>query len=293
MSTLVPRRLAWLLSAAAALTAALCTGFAAAAEPRRELAVCSDPHNLPFSDDKLQGFENKVAALIAEDLGASLRYAWSVQRRGFLRRTLQARRCDLVMGVPASGLPGVSATRPYYASTYAFVSLRERRLELGNFDAPALARLRIGLHAIGAEGINTPPARALASRGMVENVVGFAVWGDESESDPQAKVIDAVVAGQIDTAIVWGPFAGYFAKRHGDRLAVVPAASDPRLPGLAFAYDISLGVREGEEKLKTELQDVLDRRSEDIRAILLEYGIPLVATQSVTPPLRAASAKDR
>jgi mxaJ protein len=220
-----------------AFTASFGAVCALAGEPQRELVVCADPNNLPFSNDKLEGFENKIAGLIAENLHASVSYTWQIQRRGFLRRTLQAGACDVVMGVPAAGLPEVSVTRPYYTSTYVFVSAKSRHLNLGSFDEPALPRLKIGLHAIGMEGTNTPPARALASRGIVGNIVGFSMWGEDGVENPQARVIDAVAAGEIDTAIVWGPFAGYFAKRYGDRLAVVPVAPDPRMPSLAFTFE--------------------------------------------------------
>ena len=268
------------LGVATVLAASLSGASPAAVESRRELAVCADPNNLPFSNDKLEGFENKIASLIAEELHASVRYTWRTQRQGFLRRTLHTRACDLVMGVPA-GLPGVSMTRPYYSSTYVFVSARARDLRLGSFDDPALRSLKIGLHALGAEGANTPPASALARRGLVGNIVGYPMWGDaQDDTDPQGRILAAVATGEIDTAIVWGPFAGYFAKRYGDRLEVSPAAFDPLMPSLAFAYAISLGVRDGDEALKAELQDVLDRRQHDILAILNEYGIPLVGAKS-------------
>jgi mxaJ protein len=262
--------------ALAAIAACSLCGPSMADQPR-VLAVCADPDNLPYSNDRLEGFENRIAGLIAEELHTSIRYTWSVQRRGFLRRTLQAGACDVVMGVPA-GLPGVSVTHPYYASTYVFVSMRSRNLQLGDFDAPVLRALKVGLQAVGAEGANTPPASALARRGLANNVVGFATWGEDNGENPQARIIDAVAAGEIDTAVVWGPFAGYFAKRHQDRLILSPVAPDPQTPALPFVYEIALGVRNGEDAFKTQLQEILDRRQHDIQAILNEYGVPLVPT---------------
>jgi mxaJ protein len=247
-----------------------------AAEQRRELKVCADPNNLPFSNDRLEGFENKIASLIAAHLHASLHYTWQIQRRGFLRKTLHTGLCDLVMGLTA-GLPGVSATRPYYTSTYVFVSAKPRNLNLRSFDEPALRSLKIGLHAVGAAGVNPPPAHALASRGIIDNIIGFPMWGEDGVENPQGKVIDAVATGEIDTAIVWGPFGGYFAKRYVDQLVVTPVAPDSSVPSLVFTYDIALGVRQGDEAFKAELQDVLDHRKQDIQAILHDYGIPLVA----------------
>jgi mxaJ protein len=260
------------LTLALALTAAL-WGSASADEPN-VLAVCADPDNMPFSNDRLEGFENRIAGVIADELHASVRYTWSVQRRGFLRRTLQSGACDVVMGVPA-GLPGVLATRPYYTSTYVFVSARERNLALGDFDAPDLRSLKIGLQALGADGANTPPASALARRGLASQVVGFPMWGDSGAESARARIIDAVAAGEIDTAVVWGPLAGYFSKRHEDRLLLTPVVFDPKTPELIFVYEITLGVRRGEEAFRAQLQQALDRRRHDIQAILSEYGVPL------------------
>jgi quinoprotein dehydrogenase-associated probable ABC transporter substrate-binding protein len=243
---------------------------------QRELVVCADPDNLPFSNGKLEGFENKIAALVAQELHASLRYAWNAQPRGFRPRALETRTCDLVIGVPA-GLPGVAVTRPYYASAYVFVTARSRKLALESFDDPALRSLKIGLHAIGSKGANTPPASALARRGLASNVVGYAMWGTGDEPNPQGKIIEAVAHGEIDAALVWGPLAGYFAKRYTDQLVLAPVVSDPQMPALAFSYDISFGVRQGNDALKAELQEVLERKQHDIKAILIDYGIPLVA----------------
>lgn len=265
---------------AAAFAAALLVSAGAAAA--RELVVCADPSNLPYSNARGEGFENRIAQLLAKDLQWDLRYVWNMQRRSFLRRTLFSGACDVVMGVP-SGLPGVSAARPYYRSTYVFVTLRERALQLHDLDDPRLRRLSVGLQAIGAEGANTPPAMALAHRGVVDHIVGFPMWAEEAVESPPARIVDAVAAGEIDTAIVWGPFAGYFALRHGDRLAVTPVAPDRQAPALDFAFDMSIGVRKGDDALKARLQDVLDRRQGEIREILNAYGVPLVEAAGERP----------
>lgn len=154
--------------------------------PVHELAVCADPSNLPFSNEQREGFENRIAQLIADDLHATLRYTWSAQRCSLLRRTLHAGECDGVIGVPG-GLRGVLETRPYYASTYVFVTQRSRGLLFQDFDDPALRSMKIGLHALGAEGANTPPAGALARRSMTDNIVGFPMWGEEDEASPPAS----------------------------------------------------------------------------------------------------------
>jgi mxaJ protein len=240
----------------------------------RELAVCADPNNLPYSNARLEGFENKIASLIARELQASVRYAWSPLRQGFLRLTLHSGVCDLVVGV-SPGLPGVATTRPYYASSYALVYLSNRQSELNHLDAAALRHARIALHAVSVEGTNPPPAAALAARGLQSNVVGYSPWGRQGEESPQGAIIDAVAAGDVDAAFVWGPIAGYFAQRHPGQLLVAPVLSDPKVPSAAFAHEISLGVREGQDAFKAELQGVLDRNTRQIQAILLEYGVPL------------------
>jgi len=249
----------------------------------RDLRVCADPNNLPFSNQRLEGFENKVAQLIADDLHATVTYTWHPQRRGFIRRTLKEGTCDLVIGVP-SGYDLVLATRPYYRSTYVFVSARRRHLNLRSFDDPILRQLKIGLDEIGEEGANTPPALALARRGIVGHVVGFKMWDVDSVENPQGRIIDAVAAGDIDVAIVWGPFAGFFARRHPGALEVVPVPVTTDQPAFPFVYDISIGVRPGDEALKQELESVLDRRRMDIRRILEDYGVPLAAAPGTSQP---------
>lgn len=252
----------------------------------RELAVCADPANLPFSNQRLEGFENRIAQLVADDLHAELRYAWNMQRRGFLRRTLGAGACDLVLGAPA-GLQGLLTTRPYYRSTYVFVSLRSRALKVQSFDDPALKRLRIGLHALGAEGANTPPAMALGRRGLGQNVRGYPLWGEDSVEDAPGQLIDAVDQGDVDIAVAWGPFAGFYAQRHPGRLALWPAEPDGGEPALPVAYELAMGVRRGDVALRDEVQAVLDRRQAQIQAILAGYGVPLLP-MTPRPPEPAA-----
>jgi mxaJ protein len=283
------KRLGWRARLGGLVAGALWVAGAVAGEPAevpgRVLAVCADPANLPFSNQRLEGFENRIAQLVADELHATLRYAWNMQRRGFLRRTLGAGACDLVLGAPA-GLPGLSLTRPYYRSTYVFVSLRERKLAVRGFDDPALASLQIGLHALGAEGANTPPAMALGARGLGAQVRGYEMWGDASEEDTPARLIDAVAHGDVDLAVVWGPFAGYYAKRYGGHLAIVAAEPDAITPDLPVAFDMSMGVRRGDDALRAEVQAALDRRQPQVRAILEEFGVPLLPLQ---PPARTAS----
>jgi quinoprotein dehydrogenase-associated probable ABC transporter substrate-binding protein len=244
-------------------------------KPTRELRVCSDPNNLPFSNQRQEGFENRLAQLIAGELQAPVRYTWWAERRGFLRNTLNAGQCDVVMGMPP-GTGGVLTTRPYYRSTYVFVSRQEKHLTIASLDDPILRRLKIGVQLVGDDYANTPPVHALSRRGIVNNIVGFRVVGDYSEPNPPARVIDAVAADDVDVAIAWGPLAGYFAKRSRVPLLLTPVlpAVDP--PGLRFVFEIALAVRKDDQKLKTELDQILIERKPVIDSILDQYGVPRV-----------------
>lgn len=249
---------------------------AGATSARRELRVCADPDNLPFSNQKREGFENKLADVIAAEMDATVTYEWMRQRRGFIRRGLNARQCDLVTGIPP-GSEEVLTTKPYYRSTYVFVYRKDANQQPRSFDDPALRQLTIGLHAIGEDGANPPPAHALARRGIVNNVLGFKMWDVDSVENPQGKIIEAVAARDIDVAIVWGPLGGYFAKRQKENLEVVPVSASSREPsGIPFVFDIAMGVREGETALKAQLDDILDRRRRDVERILDDYGVPRV-----------------
>jgi quinoprotein dehydrogenase-associated probable ABC transporter substrate-binding protein len=282
-------RLAWLRGLAVAAAGTAATVAAIAAEPTAiaadtpaaapgapaQLRVCADPANLPYSNDRGEGFENRIAEIVADELHARVAYAWSVQRRGFLRRSLNAQACDLVLDVPA-GLEGVQSLAPLWTSSYVFVTRRDAAFLPRGLDDPALRTLRIGLQALGAEGANPPPAASLAARGLADRVVGFPMWGPADAGSPMADMVDAVAQGRIDTAIVWGPFAGWFARRYADRLEITPIASDPRLPGLAFTYAMAPGVRRGDDALAARVQAALAHRAGDIRAVLEAYGVPLV-----------------
>ena len=241
----------------------------------RELRVCSDPNNLPFSNQKQEGFENRLAELIAGELKAKVRYTWWAERRGFLRSTLNAGLCDVMMGMPP-GVGPVLTTQPYYRSTYVFVSRRARNFKISSFDDPILRRLKIGVQLVGDDYANTPPVHALSRRGIVKNIVGFRVVGDYSEPNPPARIMDAVVADDVDVAIAWGPLAGYFAQRSRLPLELTPVwpAFDP--PGLRFVFDIALAVRKDDQKLKTELEQILTKRKPAIDSILDQYGVPRV-----------------
>jgi mxaJ protein len=248
--------------------------FAAGSVEARELRVCADPNNLPFSNEAGEGLENKIVALIAEELGAELRYTWWAQRRGFLRNTLKAEACDLVPGLPAN-LEGVRTTAPYYRSTYVFVT-RANGPEITSYNDPVLREARVGVHLIGDDGSNTPPAHALARRGVIDNVRGYMVYGDYGEPNPPARIMTSLAQGEIDVAVVWGPLGGYFATRQAVPLKVTPVRPSFDGPQLPMVFDISMAVRKEDETLRQEVDAALSRRRTDVDAILAAYGVPRV-----------------
>ena len=245
--------------------------------------VCADPNNLPYSNQDQEGFENKIAEVLARELGQVVDYTWRPQRRGFLRNTLNAGKCDVVMGIPAD-LDSVLTTRPYYRSSYAFVYPEEAAYQLSSLDDPVLKYLKIGVHLIGDDYTNSPPAHVLSSRGIVENVVGYSVFGDYAQDSPPGKIVEAVASKEIDTAIIWGPIAGYFAKEQAVALHVSPVLADADSGSFLFAYDIALGVRPDDEELRNTLNTLLDQYSEEIHAILIQYGILMTAAQWTKSP---------
>jgi mxaJ protein len=237
--------------------------------------VCADGNNLPYSNQRQEGFENAIAALLAGDLGQPLEYVWQPQRRGFIRTTLNAGRCDVVIGVP-SGYELAETTRPYYTSTFVFVSQHARHLRLRSFDDPRLAHLVVGIQITGEDYSNPPPARALAARRLVDNVRGFPVFGDYSDAAPQKAIIDAVAAGRVDAAVVWGPLAGYFAARSAVPLDIEPVTPAIDRFSLPFTFAMSMAVRKGDTALRLKLDAAIGRRHGDIDAMLRRFGVPLV-----------------
>jgi quinoprotein dehydrogenase-associated probable ABC transporter substrate-binding protein len=248
---------------------------AVADETTDELRVCADPNNLPFSNDRNGGFENAIAQLFAKQTGQSLAYTWWAQRRGFIRNTLKAGNCDVIMGVPV-GLDMVETTRPYYRSGYVFVSRSDRELDIASMTDPRLSTLKIGIQLIGDDGFNTPPAHALAMQGIVDNVVGYTVYGDYRQPDPPAQILEALARGEIDIAAVWGPLAGYFARQSPVKLTVVPITDTERFAPLLFQFDIAIGVRKGDDKRKEELDQLISRNSAQIAQILDRFGVPVM-----------------
>ncbi len=236
------------------------------------LRVCADPNNLPFSNAAGDGFENKIAGLVADHLHRPLEFVWRAQRRGFVREGLNAGECDLVAAIP-SGAPMALTTRPYYRSTYVFVS-KPGEPPVSSLDDPSLKTRTIGVQLIGDDGMNSPPAHALAERGIVGNVRGFMVYGDYRDDHPLSEIVDAVAKGKVDVAAVWGPVAGYFAAKEKPPLVVTSIAGNPeaRLP---MTFDIAMGVRRTDKELKAQVDSALTSLAPQIKTILASYGVPV------------------
>ena len=267
------------LGALASVTALRVPAQAHAPAPPHVLRVCADPNNLPYSNERQEGFENRIAELVAHEMSAELRYVWWAQRRGYIRNTLRAGLCDVFIGMP-TGLDMVLVTRPYYRSTYAFVTKRSGP-HITSFDDARLKRLRVGVQIIGDDFANAPPAEALTHRGIVRNVRGYSVLGDYREPNPPSRIVRAVANGEIDVAVVWGPLAGYFARRSPVPLRVVPVSPEVDVPYLPFVFDIAMGVRHGDTPLRDTLDAVIVRRQHDIDRILADYGVPRADTPAM------------
>jgi quinoprotein dehydrogenase-associated probable ABC transporter substrate-binding protein len=274
--------------AAGALALALACGCALAqapagdeeGPPRTALKVCEDPNSLPFSNSKGEGFENRIAAVFAKDLGLPLKYDWFPNRMNFIRNTLRFKLptddypCDIVMGVPAE-FDQVSATRPYYRSTYVLVYPKGKGLDgvhssddLLGLPQEQVKRLRIGLYD------RSPASQWLARHRMVDNGVPYQIMNADPDFFPGEDIERDLVAGKIDAAIVWGPIGGYFAKRvHAPELAIVPMRSEPNVP---MEFSIAMGVRYGEPHWKAQVESLLKRHADEIQGILRDYGVPLV-----------------
>lgn len=237
------------------------------------LVVCADPNNMPFSNRREQGFENQLAQLIARQLHTKVRYEWWAQRRGFARQTLSQSRCDVWPGV-AAGIQGMATSVPYYRSTYVFVTRRAAALQGLSLDDPRLHGQLLGVQLVGDDGMNTPPAAALAARGITDNVRGFTLYGDYRRPNPPAAILDAVAHNSIQVALVWGPLAGFYALHSAvplrlQPIAQVPGASQP------MSYAICVGVRRGDVKLLSQINAALAAQAPAITRLLQAYGVPL------------------
>jgi mxaJ protein len=244
---------------------------AAPAPANEPLRVCADPNNLPFSNRAGEGFENKLAQTAARAMGKQVEYTWEPQRKQFLKDTLDADKCDVVMSLPTQDREELT-TRPYYRSAYALVYRTNAPYRLKSLDDPRLRKLKIGVHSLGDDWVDLPGGATLAARGIIDNVHIYKMDADQSRANPAADLMDAVARGEVDVAIVWGPRAGYFATREPVKLAVVPLTDTHMI--LPFQFSISMAVRHGDEALRDRLNAILRDKRDAIHALLAQYGVP-------------------
>ncbi|HUK21154.1 MAG TPA: quinoprotein dehydrogenase-associated putative ABC transporter substrate-binding protein [Gemmatimonadales bacterium] len=245
------------------------------------LRVCADPFDLPFSNDREEGFENKIAQIVAKDLGTTVANFWWPHRRGFIRNSLSAGLCDVVMGVPV-GFDPVRTTAPYYRSTYYFVYRTDRNLNIRSLDDTVLKHLKIGVNLIGYDYTNTPPAHALSARGVVGNLIGFYNFLGPERDHPE-DIVNAVAQDSVDVAIVWGPLAGYWAKRTAVPLTLVALPDSDPVSGMIFGFDMAMGVRHRDKDLAARLDSVVARDRQQITDVLKSFNIPLAEPRSSAP----------
>jgi quinoprotein dehydrogenase-associated probable ABC transporter substrate-binding protein len=268
-------RTLWRLGGASVVAAGAVALIGAAPRAPTELKVCVDPYLMPLSNDGEEGFENKIAHLVAQDLNATVVNFWWPQRRGFMRNSILAGFCDVMMEAPI-GLDPVATTKPYFRSTYYFVYRADRGLAIKSLDDTVLKHLKIGVNLIGYDYTNTPPAHALSPRGIV-GLVGFgSFFNPDPHADHPQDIVDAVAKDSIDVAIVWGPLEGYWVKRAAVPLTMVALPDSDPVSGMPFARSMAMAVRHRDQALKATLDSVIDRRHGDILRILQEYNVPMI-----------------
>jgi quinoprotein dehydrogenase-associated probable ABC transporter substrate-binding protein len=234
---------------------------------RTSFRVCSDPSNLPFSNDKGEGFENKIAELLAAKLNVPLKYTWYPNSIGFLRNTLRVRRCDIVMGT-VSGAELTQTTNPYYRSVYVMVTRKADNITADKIEDPALKKLRIGLTA------GAPPADIAAKNGLAPNIRPYDLYVDTRYQKPGQDMIEDLAKKEIDVALLWGPIAGYYAAQHGDELKITPLINEPKSTRMEFY--ITMAVRPGENVWKNDINNLIRENKDEIDKILRDYHIPML-----------------
>lgn len=238
--------------------------------PRTELRICADPSDLPFSDEKGEGFENKIAQLFGKDMGLPVHYVWFPQVVGFVRNTLRAGRCDLVMGTVA-GDEIMQTTTPYYYTSYMLVYRSDRKIDSANLDNSALKSLHIGVVS------GTPPSDLLVRHGLMAQARPYQLTVDTRIEQPAHQMIKDIASGAIDAGMVWGPIAGYYIHRDKLPLAMVPLKSEPGMPRLD--YHIAMGVRHNEPDWRRRINAEIHKQQSEITTILRDYGVPLLDEQ--------------
>jgi quinoprotein dehydrogenase-associated probable ABC transporter substrate-binding protein len=238
---------------------------------RDRLRVCAAPADLPFSNKAKEGFENKIAELVAEELQLPLHYFWMPSGPGFVRNTLVADMCDLVIGYAAES-DLVDHSNPYYASTYVLVTRKGGPLDgVNHLEDPRLKNARIGVIAA------TPPVDHLMALGLFDHAKPYSLLVDRRFASPAEDALHDLEAGEIDAAILWGPIGGYFARQASPPLAATALQTDKRPP---FVFRVAFGLRHGETEWKHKLNAIILKRQKDIDAILTSYGVPLAPIEA-------------
>ena len=235
---------------------------------RKALKVCQDPNNLPFSNTGGEGFENKIAELFARKLGKSVAYTFYPDATGFIRNTLNAYHCDVVLGT-AQGDDLVQPTNPYYRTGYAAAYHQDGPLKgMDSLSDPRLKTARIGIVA------GTPPATYLAMNGLLGQIKSYRLGVDTRYDSSTHDMMDDLDKGEIDVALLWGPFAGYYASKAKTPTAVVPLTKEQGGPRMV--YRIVMGVRHSDQNWKRALNKLISENQDEIQAILRSYGVPLL-----------------
>ncbi|PKU21558.1 substrate-binding domain-containing protein [Telmatospirillum siberiense] len=276
------RRAGWLPTVfAAALLLALGGGRQAAVAQsptgdlvaRTSLRVCADPSDLPFSNEKGEGFENKIAELLGREMSLPVEYVWYPQVIGFLRNTLWAGRCDLVMGTVA-GDGELDTTNPYYYTSYVLVFRNDVDPPFSGLDDPRLKELRIGVIS------GTPPADLVLRHGLMGRARPYPLTVDTRVDAPSRRMIEDVAARSIDAGVLWGPLAGYYIRREKLPLGVALLKGEPSAPRMD--YHIAMGVRHNEPDWRRKINGLIRSKQGEINQILLDYGVPLLDEQGGT-----------
>lgn len=248
-----------------------------------QLRVCADPNSLPYSNERLEGFENEIATLFGKELGVPVTYTWYPNTTGFIRNTLAALKCDLVMGVTSVN-ELLQNSNPYYTSTYAFVQRQDVDTTIGSFDDPGLADMTIGVVA------QTPPVTVLAKRSLLGRIRSYALQADSRHNAPVQDLLRDVARGVVDVGIVWGPIAGYWSERVDVPLKVTPITGNP--DGVRMQFNISMGMRHGEPQWKHQINTLIRRNQNALNAILQNYRTPLIDRQGRLMPVVEGSVPE-
>jgi mxaJ protein len=247
---------------------AIAASFASAQAPLR---ICADPDNLPFSNRAGAGFDNRIAVMVTHELHRVPVFVWVRSRRSFMREQFNKNACDVLLSAPV-GMRSIAVSIPYYTSSYVFVTRAKEHLQIASFNDSHLNNRRIGLQIL--EEDLSPPSLPLIRTGHAAQLVGFESFGSR-----EGDVISAVASGRVGVAVVWGPVAGYFARRSPNPLTLTPVTSTPDPSGIPFTYQIGFGVHKKDSALLAQMNTAIARLQPRILRVLREYSVPALSTK--------------